>query len=193
MTSTVPQRSAATSTQEQAQLDELYAAFEAAHMKPLWTQIGGLMPTSRRAGPVPTLWRWSTLLPLAERAGELVPVGRGGERRAIALANPGLPGTAVRDADAVGAIQYLGRARSRPRTGTPRPRSGSSSRVRACGPTSTATRSRCGAATCCSPRAGTSTSTTTRPTSPMAWIDGLDIPFVRYARRELLRVRYRTG
>ena len=48
------------------------------------------------------LWRWSTLLPLAERAGELVPVGRGGERRAIALANPGLPGTAVCDADAVG-------------------------------------------------------------------------------------------
>jgi gentisate 1,2-dioxygenase len=29
---------------------------------------------------------------LAEQAGELVPVGRGGERRAIALANPGLGG-----------------------------------------------------------------------------------------------------
>ena len=46
MTSTVPQRSATISPQEQAQLDELYAAFEAADMKPLWTQIGDLMPTS---------------------------------------------------------------------------------------------------------------------------------------------------
>jgi len=35
MTSTVPQRSATISPQEQAQLDELYAAFEAADMKPL--------------------------------------------------------------------------------------------------------------------------------------------------------------
>ncbi|WP_246654400.1 cupin domain-containing protein [Nonomuraea guangzhouensis] len=45
-----------------------------------------------------------TQLPLAERASELVPVGRGGARRAIALANPGLPGTPY----ATAAIQYLG-------------------------------------------------------------------------------------
>jgi gentisate 1,2-dioxygenase len=93
---------------EQAQLDELYAAFEAAHMAPLWTQIGGLMPTSPLPDSVPMLWRWSTLLPLAERAGELVPVGRGGERRAIALANPGLPGTAYATPTLWAAIQYLG-------------------------------------------------------------------------------------
>ena len=89
--------------QEQEQLDELYADFEAAHMTPLWTQIGGLMPHQPAPGlRCPMLWRWSTLLPLAEQAGELVPVGRGGERRAIALANPGLPGHAVRHPDAVG-------------------------------------------------------------------------------------------
>ncbi|MFL6052831.1 MAG: hypothetical protein ACJ72W_07945 [Actinoallomurus sp.] len=52
--------------EEQAQLEELYAAFAAAHMTPLWTQIGGLMPTSPRPDSVPMLWRWSTLLPLAE-------------------------------------------------------------------------------------------------------------------------------
>ena len=57
------------------------------------------------------------------------------------------------------------RARSPPRTGTARAPSGSSSKARACGPTSTATRSRCGAATCCSRRAGPSTSTRTSPTS----------------------------
>ena len=63
------------------------------------------------------------------------------------------------------AIQYLGGTRWRPSTGTARTRSGSWSRARGCGPSSTATRSRCAAATSCSPRAGTSTATTTRPTS----------------------------
>jgi gentisate 1,2-dioxygenase len=96
------------SSVEQTQLDELYAAFEAAHMKPLWTQREGLMPTEPRSDAVPTLWRWSTLLPLAERSGALVPVGRGGERRAIALANPGLPGTAYATPTLWAAIQYLG-------------------------------------------------------------------------------------
>lgn len=104
MTATVPEITA----EEQAQLDRLYADFDAAHMKPLWTQVGGLMPQTPRPDSVPTLWRWSTLLPLAERAGELVPVGRGGERRAIALANPGLPGTAYATPTLWAAIQYLG-------------------------------------------------------------------------------------
>jgi gentisate 1,2-dioxygenase len=94
--------------EEKAQLDELYAAFDAADMTPLWTQIGGLMPTSPRPDAVPALWRWSTLLPLAQRAGELVPVGRGGERRAIALRNPGLPGTPYATPTLWAAIQYLG-------------------------------------------------------------------------------------
>ncbi|MDF3147994.1 cupin domain-containing protein [Streptomyces sp. T21Q-yed] len=57
---------------------------------------------------VPALWRWSVLHPLAERSGDLVPVGRGGERRAIALANPGLPGTAYATPTLWAAIQYLG-------------------------------------------------------------------------------------
>jgi len=76
---------------ERAELDELYAAFKLAHLAPLWTQREGLMPNTPRSDAVPVLWRWSTLLPLAERSGALVPVGRGGERRAIALSNPGLP------------------------------------------------------------------------------------------------------
>jgi gentisate 1,2-dioxygenase len=96
------------SAREQAQLEELYAAFEAADMTPLWTQIGGLMPVTPHPDAVPALWRWSTLLPLAERAGELVPVGRGGERRAIALRNPGLPGTPYATPTLWAAIQYLG-------------------------------------------------------------------------------------
>jgi gentisate 1,2-dioxygenase len=54
------------------------------------------------------VWRWKTLLVLAERAGHLVPVDGGGERRAIALANPGLPGTAYATPTLWCAIQYLG-------------------------------------------------------------------------------------
>ena len=93
---------------QQAELDELYSAFEAAHMAPLWTQREGLMPNTPHSDAVPTLWKWATLLPLAERSGALVPVGRGGERRAIALANPGLPGTAYATPTLWAAIQYLG-------------------------------------------------------------------------------------
>jgi gentisate 1,2-dioxygenase len=93
---------------EQARLGELYSAFEAAHLAPLWTQREGLMPTTPEPDARPTLWQWSTLLPLAQRAGELVPVGRGGERRAIALANPGLPGTPYATPTLWAAIQYLG-------------------------------------------------------------------------------------
>jgi gentisate 1,2-dioxygenase len=93
---------------ERAELEQLYADFAAAHMAPLWTQRAGLMPTTPEPESVPMLWRWSTLYPLAERSGRLVPVGRGGERRAIALANPGLPGTAYATPTLWAAIQYLG-------------------------------------------------------------------------------------
>ncbi len=89
-------------------IDELYAAFAAAHMAPLWTQRDDLMTDQPRPAAQPALWRWSTLYPLAARSGELVPVGRGGERRAIALANPGLPGTAYATPTLWAAIQYLG-------------------------------------------------------------------------------------
>ena len=88
--------------------DELYAAFAAAHMTPLWTQRDDLMTDHPRPAAQPALWLWSTLLPLAARSGELVPVGRGGERRAIALANPGLAGTPYATPTLWAAIQYLG-------------------------------------------------------------------------------------
>ena len=36
---------------------------------PLWTQIGDLMPATPQPQILPHVWRWQTLLPLAERAG----------------------------------------------------------------------------------------------------------------------------
>ncbi|MFY0408448.1 cupin domain-containing protein [Solicola sp. PLA-1-18] len=93
---------------EQRELDRLYADFEAENLMPLWTQREGLMPESPTPQAIPHVWRWDTLLPLAERAGDLVPVGRGGERRAIALANPGLGGRPYATPTLWAAIQYLG-------------------------------------------------------------------------------------
>ena len=90
------------------ELDELYRGFESELLIPLWTQIGDLMPITPRSKARPHAWRWDTLLGLARRAGELVPVGRGGERRAIALANPGLGGTPYATPTLWAAIQYLG-------------------------------------------------------------------------------------
>lgn len=96
------------SADEQSQLDEMYAAFEAQNLMPLWTQTNDLMPFHPKPRAVPHVWKWSTLYPLAQRAGDLVPVGRGGERRAIGLANPGLDGRAYISPTLWAAIQYLG-------------------------------------------------------------------------------------
>ncbi|MBO6638742.1 MAG: cupin domain-containing protein [Roseitalea sp.] len=90
------------------ELRALYRGFEDNHLIPLWTQIGDLMPIHPKPRAVAHVWKWSSLLPLAEKSGELVPVGRGGERRAIGLANPGLGGHAYVSPTMWAAIQYLG-------------------------------------------------------------------------------------
>ncbi|SEL32984.1 cupin domain-containing protein [Nonomuraea pusilla] len=88
-------------------LEDLYRGFEQALLVPLWTEIGDLMPRHPRSSARPHRWEWSELLRLAGRAGDLVPVGRGGERRAIALANPGLGGKPYATPTLWAAIQYL--------------------------------------------------------------------------------------
>lgn len=90
------------------ELRELYAGFEREHLKPLWTQLGNLMPMHPKPRAVPHVWKWANLYPLAKRSGDLVPVGRGGERRALGLANPGLEGNAFVSPTLWAAIQYLG-------------------------------------------------------------------------------------
>ncbi|MGE3811444.1 MAG: cupin domain-containing protein [Candidatus Nanopelagicales bacterium] len=88
-------------------LADLYEGFEGEFLIPLWTEIGDLMPAHPRTKARPHLWRWRNLIRLADRAGELVPVGRGGERRAIALANPALGGKPYATPTLWAAIQYL--------------------------------------------------------------------------------------
>lgn len=94
--------------EDTAELRELYRGFEANHLNPLWTQIAGLMPVHPKPRAVPHVWKWADLYPLAQRSGDLVPVGRGGERRAIGLANPGLGGETYISPTLWCAIQYLG-------------------------------------------------------------------------------------
>jgi len=98
----------ATQPEDSAALRELYRGFGENHLLPLWTQLGDLMPILPKPRAVPYVWKWSRLLPLAKKSGELVPVGRGGERRAIGLANPGLGGHAYVTSTLWAAIQYLG-------------------------------------------------------------------------------------
>jgi len=95
-------------TADSPELEQLYRDFAANNMAPLWTQRDDLMPMVPSPAAVAHVWRWKTLFDIAERSGELVPVGRGGERRAIGLANPGLPGTAHATPTLWCAIQYLG-------------------------------------------------------------------------------------
>ena len=90
-----------------AELEVLYRGFEKELLVPLWTEIGDLMPVCPQSKASPYVWRWDALLPLAEEAGRIVPVGRGGERRAIALANPSLGGRPFVSPTLWAAIQYL--------------------------------------------------------------------------------------
>jgi len=88
-------------------LEQLYRGFERELLVPLWTEIGDLMPMHPKSKAAPHLWRWDRLKELAAQAGRIVPVGRGGERRAIALANPSLGGKPYATPTLWAAIQYL--------------------------------------------------------------------------------------
>ncbi|MDQ2814186.1 MAG: cupin domain-containing protein [Actinomycetota bacterium] len=95
------------SPEHRGELTELYRDFAAAGMTPLWLTREGLMPSAPQPRAVPHVWRWAELHPLAARSADLVPVGRGGERRAIGLGNPGLPGDPFITPTLWAAIQYL--------------------------------------------------------------------------------------
>jgi gentisate 1,2-dioxygenase len=108
-----------TSRQETEEPDEtrraeLYAAMGKANIQALWTQAADLMPDEPAAQARPWLWRWDSVLALAAQAGRVVPIGRGGERRALALANPGLDGQPFATPTLWGAMQYLNPRESAP-------------------------------------------------------------------------------
>lgn len=96
------------------ELEALYQGFTDQMLVPLWYEIGDLMPHTPQSKAAPWLWRWADLYPLAQQAGDIVAVGRGGERRAIALANPLLGGRPYVSPTLWAAIQYLGPGETAP-------------------------------------------------------------------------------
>jgi gentisate 1,2-dioxygenase len=88
-------------------LDAFYAELAESDLQPLWQQKG-LMPGQPPIADVPFVWRGATLRRLAEASGKLVPIDRGGDRRVLALCNPGLGGLPYATQTLWGAVQYLG-------------------------------------------------------------------------------------
>lgn len=96
----------------QVDYDEFCGALAANDL--LWKINRQLMPRQPHPKTVPWLWKWTTLLPLAQRAGELITIDRGSDRRVLALCNPGLNGMPYTSTTLWGAIQYLAPGESAP-------------------------------------------------------------------------------
>ncbi len=94
--------------------DEFCGALAARDLQPLWKIAKQLMPEDPLPATQAWLWKWDDVLPLARRAGELITLERGGDRRVLALANPGLRGLPFTSTTLWGALQYLGPHESAP-------------------------------------------------------------------------------
>lgn len=100
-------------------LGDFYAELRQHHLEALWRINTKIMPFEPRPRAKAWLWRYEDLARLAEMAGKLVPIDRGGDRRVLAAINPGLAeayGDSVYGATATlwGAVQYLGPHESAP-------------------------------------------------------------------------------
>jgi gentisate 1,2-dioxygenase len=94
--------------------DEFCGALAAHDLQALWSLQRKIMPDVPLPSTLPWLWKWDTVLPLAKRAGEIITIERGGDRRVLALANPGLNGLPFTSTTLWGAIQFLGPGESAP-------------------------------------------------------------------------------
>lgn len=88
-------------------LDALYAELSAHDLQPLW-RLRGLLTPEPVVATRPHVWPAETLTRLARRSGELVGIDRGGDRRVLACANPGLAGAPYASSTMWAAVQYLG-------------------------------------------------------------------------------------
>lgn len=88
------------------ELDQLYDVIAERDLQPLWEMRGLLTPTPTTA-TVAHRWSAAELRKLAAWSGELVAIDRGGDRRVLALANPGLGGAPYISSTLWAAVQYL--------------------------------------------------------------------------------------
>lgn len=98
----------------QHEIDQLYLDLEASDLQPLWTQGQALQPFQPTPRTKAWLWKWDTLIGLAARAGKLITLDRGGDRRVLSMANPGLNGLPFITPTLWGAVQYLNAHESAP-------------------------------------------------------------------------------
>ncbi|MFD2416459.1 cupin domain-containing protein [Amycolatopsis pigmentata] len=84
----------------------LYEKLAETSLQPLW-ELSGLLTAQPVVRGVPYRWAGKELRELGARAGELVPVDRGGDRRVLACCNPGLDGAPYAVSTLWAAVQYL--------------------------------------------------------------------------------------
>lgn len=94
-------------TQIDDELEGFYEQVKQQQLAPLWPVTAQLLPSEPQTKVQAHLWRWSELRPMMLRAGELVPLERGGERRVLALVNPGLGGKLAATHTLWGAVQIV--------------------------------------------------------------------------------------
>ncbi|GAA1165026.1 cupin domain-containing protein [Ornithinimicrobium humiphilum] len=94
-------------TSEDHQLSELYADVAKLDAQPLWEMKGILTPHPVTRA-VPFHWKLEDFRPVGDRARQLVPIDRGGDRRVLALCNPGLDGQPFAVNTLWAAYQFLG-------------------------------------------------------------------------------------
>lgn len=103
-----------TDLDEIEKIADFYRDLDHNDLQPLWTQNKQLMPLEPPARMTPYLWKRKPMVALAERAGELITINRGGDRRVLSLANPSLGGVPYATPTLWGAIQYLNPHESAP-------------------------------------------------------------------------------
>jgi gentisate 1,2-dioxygenase len=80
-------------SQVAAERQAYYQAIRSLHLSPLWEQLHALVPTQPGTPCVATHWRYGTLRPHLMRSGEIISAAEA-VRRVLVLENPGLPGLA---------------------------------------------------------------------------------------------------
>jgi gentisate 1,2-dioxygenase len=87
-------------------IDDLYEDLATAHLQPLW-ELPGLLTSEPHPRTKPFRWRAADMHKLATRSGELIPIDEGGDRRVLAMSNPGLDGAPYISTTMWAAVQYL--------------------------------------------------------------------------------------
>jgi gentisate 1,2-dioxygenase len=160
-----------------------YDAISAHSMTPLWEVLHALVPQSPSTPCKPALWKYAEVRPFLMQSGELI-TAEEAVRRVLILENPGLRGQSCITQSLYAGLQVIlpGEDRAQPpphakRAALHRRRQRRLHRRRR------RAHHRCGPATSSSRRAGPGTTTATKAAesdTPVVWLDGLDIPMLRF-------------